>query len=271
MEGSRLRDQRPDQGAGAVAVALDDDAVARAQVEGQREVRDVRVAGEQPPQRVGGRRVGLVVSGRRRRLGGYGGRAVADAEAHHEVVGVVGVPGLGSAPGDEVGQGRRRRVVTAQQLPLVGCGRPDPVADVGEVAQVAAAGDGTPGGAAGPLPVELHQHEAQRPEQEGARGEQAAVAGRARLGRHGRHQRDRTQAPEHRHRAGEHAGRALVGLEGWRRVDGDPGVGRGHRASSASWRSWRETEARSVRRRPGPPGGALWKTREPVPAGSRGG
>jgi hypothetical protein len=70
-----------------------------------------------------------------------------------------------------------------------------------------------------PLPVDLHDDEAERGEEEHAGGDEAAAAATPARTRHRRHQHDRAQAAEHRDGVHHHARRALVGLDLRRRLE----------------------------------------------------
>ena len=218
VEGRGRADQRPGHRAGRLLVAADLDPVEGAQVDARGQPGLEPVHDEQPVQR--GRRGGvdLVDRGALRRHELERERLGAHAVPHLEEVGVARsvLPDAGALLGDR-GQRGRRRVVPGQRAALLVGGLAGDLADVGEVAQVLRARAGHLLGALLPLPVELHDDEAERREEEHARGEVAAPAGRA----HRRHQHDRAEAAQHRDRVHEHAAGALVGLDLGRRLEHD--------------------------------------------------
>ncbi len=218
VEGRRRADHRPRQRARLLGVAADLDPVEGLQVDRGREVGLQPVHDQQPVQRGRRRRVDVVD---RRALGRHqlegqrlGAQAVADLEEQG-----VGGPDLPD-PRPLLGERRQRGrvgVVPGERAALLARGLAGHGADVGEVAEVLGAGAGDLLVALLPLPVDLDDDEAERGEEEHARGDEAAAA--ATGAAHGGDQHDRAEAAEHRDGVHHHAGGALVGLDGGRRLE----------------------------------------------------
>ena len=126
----------------------------------------------------------------------------------------------------ERGQGRRLGVLPEHGNTLLGGRVAGDPPDRAEVAEVLGAGAGDGPGALLPLPVELDDDEAERGEQEHARGHEAASLPAGRGAAHRRDEHDRAEAAEHRDRVHQHAAGVLRGWEEGRRTECDLPVGR---------------------------------------------
>ena len=214
VEGGRGADHGAGQGPGRLVLAADLDPVERAQVDAGRQVGLQPVHDEQPVERRGGGGVDLVDRGALRRHELRRQRLRARPVPH--VQEVVVPAGVLPDPGPILGEGRQRGrlgVVPGERATLLLGGVAGDRADVGEVAQVLRARSGDLLGALLPLPVELHDDEAERGEEEHARRDVAAAGVGALLAGHRGDEHDRAEAAEHRDGVHQDAAGALVLLD----------------------------------------------------------
>ena len=145
-------------------------------------------------------------------------RAESVADVEEVVVARAVLPQAGALLGQRRQRGRLGVVPLQGPALLVGCVARD-LADVGEVAEVLGARAGDLLGPLLTLPVDLHDDEAERGEEEHAGGEEAAGAVGAAA--HRRDEHDRAEAAEHRDGVHQDAAGALALLELRRRLQDD--------------------------------------------------
>ncbi len=220
VEGGGRQDHRAGRGAGLVLGTADLDAVEGAQVDGGRQVGLHPVHDEEPVERRRGGRVDLV-DGRALRRDQLGRQRLgAQAVAHVHEVGVARavLPQAGALLGQRR-EGGGLGVVPVEGPALLLGGVARHLADVGEVAEVLRARAGHLLRPLLTLPVDLHDDEAERGEEEHAGREEAA--GLVGAAAHGRHEHDRAEAAEHRDRVHQDAAGALALLDLRRRLEDD--------------------------------------------------
>ena len=220
VEGGGGADHGAGRRAGVLLGAAELDPVEGPQVDRCRQVGLETVYDEEPVQRGRGRGVDLVDRGALRGISssdsGWAAQAVADVQ--EVVVARTVLPQAGAVLGQRRERGRLGVVPDQRPALLVG-GVARDLADVGEVAEVLGAGAGDLLRALLTLPVDLHDDEAERGEEEHAGREEAAGAVAASA--HRRDQHDRAEAAEHRDRVHQDAAGALVLLQLRRRLQHD--------------------------------------------------
>ena len=212
LEGGGRADHRAGGRADLLGVAAQLDAVEGAQVDRGGQVGLEAVHHQQAVERGRGSRVDLVDGCalrwhqlQRQRL-----RAQAVADVEEVVVGGGVLPQAGAVLG-EGGQRGRLGVVPVERAALLVGGLAGDLADVAEVAEVLSARAGDLLRALLPLPVDLHDDEAERGEEEHAGREEAAGAVAAAAHRGDEH--DRAEAAEHRDGVHQDAAGALAVLQ----------------------------------------------------------